>query len=91
MITVYSKPACPYCDMAKTYLSVHEIPHSVIDISIDDDAKQFIVNQGHRTVPQIYIGQQVIEGGWSTLKTIKPEQLRDMLTQSVKSLQQGNT
>jgi glutaredoxin 3 len=65
MITVYSKNHCPFCDQAKALLTKWEIPFDEVKIDQDTSAREFIVSEGHRTVPQIYNGDKlVVDGGF---------------------------
>lgn len=86
-LTIYSKTVCPYCDMAKNYLKSKNISFREINIENDTDAREFITNQGHRTVPQIYYnGKLLVEGGWTGLSKMSADdiinemQLRDELS-----------
>jgi glutaredoxin 3 len=68
MITIYSKNHCPYCDKAKALLKLKGIVYEEIKIDENSEAKDFVVAQGHRTVPQIYRdGQVLVEGGYQGL------------------------
>lgn len=68
MITVYSKNNCPFCVQAKNLLKLKGLDYQEVKIDEDDTAKQFIVGEGHRTVPQIYQdGKLLIEGGYQGL------------------------
>lgn len=68
MITVYSKQNCPYCVQAKKLLESKGIDYEEIRIDEDEDAKQFVLSQGHRSVPQIYKdGSLLVEGGFHGL------------------------
>lgn len=79
MITLYSKPHCPYCDMAKQYLTKHEFEYEVIDISENEEARDFLIAEGHRTMPQIYYkGKLLIEGGGMALNRLQPEYVREL-------------
>lgn len=79
MITLYSKPHCPYCDMAKQYLTKHEFEFEVIDISENEEARDFLIAEGHRTMPQIYHkGKLLIEGGGMALSRLQPEYVREL-------------
>lgn len=55
MVILYTQPACYYCSMMKKMLDELDIRHTVIDIQKDNQAKAFLKNQGHRTVPQLYV------------------------------------
>lgn len=68
MITLYSKHLCPYCVQAKNLLESKGIAFVEVRIDEDDEAKEFVVSQGHRTVPQIYQdGKLLVEGGYTGL------------------------
>lgn len=76
MIIVYSKPRCEYCNIAKAWLTKHNLPFNTIDISEDENAKAFVIEQGHRTVPQIYWDDQLlVEGGATGLVSMSLEDL----------------
>jgi glutaredoxin-like protein NrdH len=78
MITLYSKPDCPYCDQAKAWLAKNDIAYTVLDINEDRDAKDFLVSSGHKTVPQIYLRDQLlVEGGFAGLSKRDPQQLKE--------------
>jgi glutaredoxin len=68
MVTVYSKNNCPYCVQAKNLLTLKGINYTEIKIDEDTAAKEFVVGEGHRTVPQIYQdGKLLVEGGYQGL------------------------
>jgi glutaredoxin 3 len=69
MITIYSKNTCPYCVQAKNLLKLKGIEFEEIKIDEDTAAREFMLSQGHRTVPQIYKdGELLVEGGFQGLK-----------------------
>lgn len=64
MLEVYSKSNCPQCDKAKSMLDNAGIEYTVIKVDEDQFAYQFLVSEGHRSVPQIYKdGQLAVKGG----------------------------
>jgi glutaredoxin 3 len=70
MITIYSKNNCPYCVQAKNLLKLKGVSYEEIRIDEMSNAahKEFIVAEGHRTVPQIYQdGKLLVEGGFQGL------------------------
>ena len=76
MLTVYSKPNCPFCDKAKNYLRNNNIDYEVVDISVNEEARNFLLNEGHRSVPQIYNNKTVfIENGWLGLEKLTKEEI----------------
>jgi len=80
MLTVYSKTVCPYCVQAKNYLKSKNIVFNEINIEKDQEARDFIMEQGHRTVPQIYFnGSLFVEGGWQGLSKMSAEQILEKI------------
>lgn len=77
MLTVYGKANCPFCDQAKALLKSKNVPFEEVRIDLDPAAREFIVNEGHRTVPQIYKdGKLFVEGGFTGLRKLTEEQLK---------------
>jgi len=69
MITVYTKNNCGFCMMGKAMLSKYGYQYTEINIEEDTDAMEFIISQGHKTMPQFYQdGDLFVEGGFSGLK-----------------------
>lgn len=80
MLIVYSKNDCPYCTKAKDYLDIKMIDYEERNISNDLEAKNFIVSQGHSTVPQIYKGDTLfVEGGCDGLLRLSEDELFNRL------------
>lgn len=78
MITIYSKPNCPHCVAAKMFLENHNIPFQTVDVTQDEAALEFIRGRGHKTVPQLYVGESLlVEGGNSSLQKLSPDEIRD--------------
>ena len=68
MITVYSKNNCPFCVQAKSLLQLKGVDFEEVKIDESSEAREFIVGEGHRTVPQIYQdGKLLVEGGFQGL------------------------
>lgn len=67
MITMYTRTVCPYCEQAKALLTSKNIEYKAVNIEEDVDARNFLVAQGLRSVPQIYEDDQLI-GGFDKLK-----------------------
>ena len=63
-IIVYSKDNCVWCDRAKNLLDSVEFSFEEIDLSNDNDRKEFYkkVGEGVSTVPQIYVDNERIGG-----------------------------
>ena len=69
MITVYSKPQCPYCDKAKHLLTSLGLQYEekvvTKDLSIDELFK--VLGKQVKTIPQIVMDDTHI-GGYNELK-----------------------
>ena len=73
MLLVYTKNECPYCDRAKALLESKGVPYKAINIQEHPDAKEFLMNQGLRSVPQIFDGSTLLPGGFQGLDS-KPQE-----------------
>jgi glutaredoxin len=80
MLTVYSKNNCPFCDKAKYLLKTKNIAYTEIKIDEDQEAREWLIAQGHRTAPQIYLGDELfVEGGYQGLAKLSDEELFNKL------------
>jgi glutaredoxin len=81
MLTVYSKANCPFCDQAKNLLKLKNIAFEEVRVDQNPQAREFIVNAGHRTVPQIYQdGKLFVEGGFQGLSKLTEDQIKEKLS-----------
>ena len=78
MITVYSKYLCIWCDRAKAFLKNNGIEFKDVNVMEDKKAMDFVVSQGHRTLPQIYHNDKVISGGYTGLTKLKEGKLEEL-------------
>lgn len=53
-LTVYGKKNCPNCDIVRNRLEMNNVPYNYIDVGLDAQARDFLIQEGHRSVPQIY-------------------------------------
>ena len=84
MLTVYSKNNCPFCDKAKHLLTQKNIPFEVVNIDQDPDAREWLIAQGHRTAPQLYLdGKLFVEGGYQGLAKLSDEEIQQRLGDSI--------
>ena len=67
MLTVYSKNNCPFCDRAKMLLESREVAYNVVNIEDQPEAREFLIAQGLRSVPQIFNGSTLLPGGFQGL------------------------
>jgi len=80
MIKIYSKPDCPYCDRAKEWLDNNDISYQTVNIMEDSNAYDFIKSKGHRSVPQLYLGDELlVEGGYTGLVKEDPIKIKERI------------
>jgi glutaredoxin len=72
-LTVYTKDNCPFCDRAKALLESRGVAYTTINIEVRTEAREFLLDQGLRSVPQIFNGTILIQGGFQGLAS-KPEE-----------------
>ena len=54
-VVVYGKPDCPFCVKAKDILDNKNISYTYIDIAENPSEKEFLLEKGLKTVPQIFV------------------------------------
>ena len=67
MITVYSKSNCPFCDRAKALLESKDIPFKTVMMEDNPDAREYLMDQGLRSVPQLFNDGVLMAGGYQGL------------------------
>ncbi|MCC2335098.1 glutaredoxin-like protein NrdH [Cellulomonas wangsupingiae] len=78
-ITVYSKPACVQC--TATYRALDKLGHdyTVVDISQDADARDYVMSLGHLQAPVVVAGGE----NWSGYRPDRIKALADKLATQV--------
>jgi len=67
MITIYGKPACPFCDKAKAFCEMNGFAYEYKSLGTDYTKEELLETfPGARTVPQIIVGGNKI-GGFDNL------------------------
>ena len=61
-IIVYTTDYCGFCTAAKDFLRRRKIPFEEIDVSDERKKAALKARTGMRTVPQIFIGDELIGG-----------------------------
>jgi glutaredoxin-like YruB-family protein len=62
-VKVYSTPACPWCRVAKQFLSDHGIAFEEVDVAEDQEqARAMVEKSGQMGVPVIEVGKEIIVG-----------------------------
>lgn len=80
MLTLYTKNNCGYCLQAKALLKNNDIPYEEVNIEADTDAMNFVLTEGHRTMPQIYNdGKLFVEGGFNGLADLGVDGIKTKL------------
>ena len=61
-VVVFSSDTCPYCTLAKQFLSNNNIEFTEKNVSSDTEARKELMKMGHMGVPVILIDEQEIVG-----------------------------
>ncbi len=61
-ITLYSTPACSYCQQARLFLKAHKLRFQEFDVQRSGKARRQLERMGARGVPVIMVGNQRLEG-----------------------------
>ena len=56
MVTVYTKPACVQCNATYKALDKHGIEYELVDISVDDEAREYVMALGYLQAPVVVSG-----------------------------------
>jgi glutaredoxin 3 len=76
MITVYTKDFCPFCVQAKKQLDTMGFEYEEVNIEADAKTRNWLIEQGHRTMPQIYHNDKVlVEGGAQGLAQLSKDEI----------------
>ena len=70
---VWSKDQCAFCEQAKSLLESRGIEYTTVNVGVRTEARDYLVEQGLRSVPQIFNGTTLIPGGYQGLAA-KPEE-----------------
>ena len=80
MLKVYSKNNCPFCDKAKHYLKTNGFEYEEVKIDETPEAREWLMAEGHRAVPQIYSnGKLLVEGGYQGLARLTADQIQERI------------
>lgn len=75
MITVYTKPACVQCTATKKALDKAGLEYTMVDISLDDEARDYVMALGHLQAPVVVAG----EDHWSGFR---PDRIRALAVEA---------
>lgn len=69
-VVIYTLRSCPFCIRAKALLDSKAVRYTETDVTADYDERARISrHSGHRTFPQIFIGD-VFVGGYDELSSL---------------------
>lgn len=75
-VTLYSKPRCQQCHATERYLNKHGIAYETVDISTDDDAREYVTGQlGFQSAPVVVVGDDT---AWSGFRPDKIKMIPSM-------------
>lgn len=72
-VTVYTKPACVQCKATYRALDKEGIEYEVIDISLDPEARDYVMALGYLQAPVVVAG----DAHWSGFR---PDRIKSLLT-----------
>jgi glutaredoxin-like protein NrdH len=55
-VTVYTKPACVQCNATYKALDKHGIAYDIVDISLDSEARDYVMALGYLQAPVVVAG-----------------------------------
>ncbi|MCH6197644.1 glutaredoxin-like protein NrdH [Corynebacterium mastitidis] len=73
-ITVYTKPACMQCNATKKALDRVGLDYTLVDISLDEEARDYVLALGYLQAPVVEVGGE----HWSGFR---PERIRALVAQ----------
>lgn len=71
-ITVYTKPACVQCNATYRALDKAGVEYSVIDITEDSEARDYVMALGYLQAPVVVVG----EDHWSGFR---PDRIKSLI------------
>ena len=74
-ITVYTKPACVQCNATYKALDKEGIAYTKVDISLDDDARDYVMSLGYQQAPVV-----VIDDGQQSWSGFRPDRVKALAT-----------
>lgn len=73
-ITVYTKPACVQCNATKKALDRAGLDYTLVDISVDDQAHDYVMGLGYLQAP-------VVEANGEHWSGFRPERISSLAAQ----------
>ncbi|MCP9274400.1 glutaredoxin-like protein NrdH [Mycolicibacterium arenosum] len=57
-VTVYTKPACVQCNATYKALDKLGVAYNIVDISLDDEARDYVMALGYLQAPVVVVGNE---------------------------------
>ncbi|UQZ28612.1 glutaredoxin-like protein NrdH [Corynebacterium accolens] len=70
-ITVYTKPACVQCNATKKALDRAGLDYNVVDVTVDDEARDYIMALG-------YVQAPVVEASGEHWSGFRPDRIKNL-------------
>lgn len=70
-ITIYTKPSCVQCNATKRALDKAGVEYDLVDISVDESAREHVLSLGHLQAP-------VVETPAEHWSGFRPERLKEL-------------
>lgn len=74
-VTVYTKPACVQCHATYKALDKHGLTYEVVDISTDEQARDYVMSLGYLQAPVVVVGDE----HWSGFR---PDRIKALAAQA---------
>lgn len=78
IVTVYTKPACVQCNATYKALDKAGIAYAKVDISTDDEAREYVLGLGYLQAPVVVAGQD----HWSGFR---PDRIKTLANEEILS------
>ena len=79
-VKIYTKTVCPACDLAKEVLRKKGVPFEEVVLDDKPEELEALINRTHmKTVPQIFINDQLIGGCSDMMDLDRKNQLDQLL------------
>ncbi|QCB29105.1 Glutaredoxin-like protein NrdH [Corynebacterium endometrii] len=72
-ITLYTKPACPQCVATKRAFDRSGVEYSTVDVSMDDDARDYVMSLGYVALP-------VVEAEGNHWSGFRPDRIKELVS-----------
>jgi len=73
-ITVYTKPACVQCNATYKALDKNGLEYTVVDISQDDEAREYVLALGYLQAPVVVVDTDTHWSGF------RPDRIKTLTT-----------